>query len=410
MKTQNFIPKLVFSIILTIIAGAANAQDIIKKCNGEEIRAIVQEVGNYEVTYKLFDRYDSETVILKKNLIFSIQFSNGDKEMFNCQEVSKTKQPETPKEEQTPTLDLIILTSGEEVEGYVKEIGLEDVKYKKAGNPNGPTYMINQASILKIRYANGWEETFATAHKKPVQEYEQPALREDTPVPNAVWLSDKQFNEQTTNKNTETVYLPENMQSRNDVIVRLSSGYGHGGFQAKIMHVDYKHIYYIKFKKNGREVDKRIKQKRVAYTLSFNDLAKQMRYPERMSVQDFMSLPIYFSGNNWTVFGTNGLSNLAHVRKIYPEIYDDYTKGLRLVSTGSTLLSVAMIFAPFGGFFNPLWWAFYIPGAAISGKGHAKLVNSATNYYSNCVNLEISDRYGIIITPYRVNPFTIQVR
>ena len=129
-----------------------------------------------------------------------------------------------------------------------------------------------------------------------------------------------------------------------------------------------------------------------------------------MNTQDFMSLPIYFLGNNWTVFGTNGLSNLAHIRKIYPDIYENYTRGKQQVATGMSLLSVSMIFAPLGGVFNQLWWAFYIPGAVIGGKGSSKLANSATNYYSNCVNLEILDKYGIKITTYKVNPFTIQVR
>jgi len=203
MNKPNFTQRLVLSIIFLVIAGIVNAQDIIKKNNGEEIKAIIQEVGNYEITYKLFTNPDGETKILKKNLIYSIQFSNGDKEIFNRQEMTEQKQPEQYQSEQKqpeqylppkvekvslPDPDLIVLTDGDVVEGFVKEIGLETVKYKKAGNPDGPTFTLRHSSISKILYANGWEEAFTTVNKQPpVREYENPfaaapeTFREETP-------------------------------------------------------------------------------------------------------------------------------------------------------------------------------------------------------------------------------------
>ena len=135
------------------IAGEVNAQAIIKKCTGEEIQAIVQDIGNYEVTYKLSNKSDEEIKILKKNLIFSILFSNGDREMFNCQDVTDFKQSDPTQGASLP--DLIILTNGEVVEGFVMKVGRDEVEYKKAGNPNGPTYKLKRASISKIQYANG---------------------------------------------------------------------------------------------------------------------------------------------------------------------------------------------------------------------------------------------------------------
>jgi len=176
--------KRIFILGLAMLLSVAGAfaQDIIKKCNDEEIKAIVQDVGNYEVTYKLFDSPDRETKILKKNLIYSIVFSNGEREMFYCQEVTEMKQSEPPPEEEQVLLpDFIILTDGEEVEGFVQEIGLNDVKYKKAGNPNGPTYTLKQSSISKIRYANGRESVFAIKPPEETQVVVVEPRREEAP-------------------------------------------------------------------------------------------------------------------------------------------------------------------------------------------------------------------------------------
>ena len=170
---------LCFTITMLLGVVGAFAQDIIKKCTGEEIKAIVQDVGNYEVTYKLHDKPDGETKILRKNLIFSIVFSNGEREMFNCQEVI-TQEP--PKKEYAPLPDLIVLTNGEEVKGFVEKVGMDEVMYKKVGNPDGPTYTLKQSSISKIRYANGSERSFAI---KPPEETQVAVvtepIRKETP-------------------------------------------------------------------------------------------------------------------------------------------------------------------------------------------------------------------------------------
>jgi len=234
MKIQNFTLKLVLTVIFVIIAGAVSAQDIIKKNSGEEIKAIIQEVGNYEVTYKLFDKPDGETKILKKNLIYSIHFSNGDKEVFNRQETTEYKQPEQqiyeqrqpeqPKTEPLPSPDIIILNDGDIVEGFVKEIGLDDVKYKKAGNPNGPTYTLRQASISKIQYANGWEEQFAVVTKPPVQEYSKPEEKQDAVVREPIREETPQYYQQTPVQ--EQPYETQKKPNPNKFRVYFGAGIG----------------------------------------------------------------------------------------------------------------------------------------------------------------------------------------
>jgi len=94
--------KTICILVVAMLLNVAGvfAQDLIEKCTGEKIIGFVQEIGNYEVTYKLYDKPDGETKILKKNLIYSIVFSNGDREMLNCQDITELKQFEPPQEEQ----------------------------------------------------------------------------------------------------------------------------------------------------------------------------------------------------------------------------------------------------------------------------------------------------------------------
>lgn len=61
--------------------------------------------------------------------------------------------------------DIIVLNNGDIVKSKVIEIGQNEVKYKKASNPNGPTYSINKTEILSITYENGEKEAFEEASR-----------------------------------------------------------------------------------------------------------------------------------------------------------------------------------------------------------------------------------------------------
>ena len=70
------------------IEGAANEevgrteQDIIILRNGNEIQAMVSEIGIDDVTYKRFDNPNGPTYTLKKSEIFMIRYANGSKDVF----------------------------------------------------------------------------------------------------------------------------------------------------------------------------------------------------------------------------------------------------------------------------------------------------------------------------------------
>jgi len=60
----------------------AAAKDIITLRSGEDIQALVQEVGDVDVKYKRFDNPNGPSYTLKKSEIFSITYANGSKDVF----------------------------------------------------------------------------------------------------------------------------------------------------------------------------------------------------------------------------------------------------------------------------------------------------------------------------------------
>lgn len=65
--------------------------------------------------------------------------------------------------------DVITMANGESISAIVTEIGGSDVKYKKASNPNGPTYTVARKEIARILYQNGETEYFSESKKEAVQ-------------------------------------------------------------------------------------------------------------------------------------------------------------------------------------------------------------------------------------------------
>ena len=58
--------------------------------------------------------------------------------------------------------DIIILKSGEEIKALVQEVGLNELKYKKFENPNGPVYTLQKTNVFMVRYENGEKDVFST--------------------------------------------------------------------------------------------------------------------------------------------------------------------------------------------------------------------------------------------------------
>jgi hypothetical protein len=62
--------------------------------------------------------------------------------------------------------DVISKKDGTELKVKVTEVTEEAIKYKKFENLDGPTYSLETAKIVKIKYENGSEESYAAVENK----------------------------------------------------------------------------------------------------------------------------------------------------------------------------------------------------------------------------------------------------
>ena len=56
--------------------------------------------------------------------------------------------------------DLITLRDGTDIEARVLEVGDTEIRYRRADNPDGPSFVLPISDLLLIRYANGANQTF----------------------------------------------------------------------------------------------------------------------------------------------------------------------------------------------------------------------------------------------------------
>lgn len=56
--------------------------------------------------------------------------------------------------------DIIMESTGQEIKAKIIEVNLNDIKYKKFNNSNGPVYTILKSSVFMIKYENGEREMF----------------------------------------------------------------------------------------------------------------------------------------------------------------------------------------------------------------------------------------------------------
>lgn len=69
--------------------------------------------------------------------------------------------------------DVIIKKTGDEVKVKITEVGLENVKYKKYNNIDGPIYTIPKYEIFMIKYENGSKDVFKDIEKEVVAKEEK---------------------------------------------------------------------------------------------------------------------------------------------------------------------------------------------------------------------------------------------
>jgi hypothetical protein len=70
--------------------------------------------------------------------------------------------------------DLITKRNGEDIKAKVIEIGLNEVKFKRFDNLDGPLIIVAKSEILIIRYENGSKEIFEDSNISSVNKIETP--------------------------------------------------------------------------------------------------------------------------------------------------------------------------------------------------------------------------------------------
>jgi hypothetical protein len=75
--------------------------------------------------------------------------------------------------------DVIVTREAEKISARVIEIDDDNVRYKKSGNPDGPTYSMRLSRVLYIRYANGSVDRFPANMRIKLPAVSQPEDEED---------------------------------------------------------------------------------------------------------------------------------------------------------------------------------------------------------------------------------------
>ena len=83
LKIKFMRKKSLFLVAILLLCGASVfAQDIITLKNGDDIQALVQDIGEVDVKYKKFDNPNGPNYTLKKSEILMIRYANGSKDVF----------------------------------------------------------------------------------------------------------------------------------------------------------------------------------------------------------------------------------------------------------------------------------------------------------------------------------------
>jgi hypothetical protein len=81
--------------LLFLLAGAAHAQDLLTKRNGEELTVKVVEITQSEVKYRRSDNLDGPLISVWRSDVFMIRYANGTKETLNYEPVATLPVPAT---------------------------------------------------------------------------------------------------------------------------------------------------------------------------------------------------------------------------------------------------------------------------------------------------------------------------
>jgi len=118
--------------------------------------------------------------------------------------------------------DIILKVNGDEIEATVQEVGLGEIKYKKAGE-EAPIYSIAKSEVFMITYENGTKDWFGRRQKE-TQQTVYAITTNTTGTTSAIGTTDASgtINTTGTTTNSVTVAKQEKTIIRPVVIFNLS--------------------------------------------------------------------------------------------------------------------------------------------------------------------------------------------
>jgi hypothetical protein len=82
--------------------------------------------------------------------------------------------------------DMIVKKDGSIIKAKIIEVSDESIKYKKADNPDGPTYTALKSNLTSVNYANGEVEKFESSEKTDKKSEDEDSEKEEKPKSNPI--------------------------------------------------------------------------------------------------------------------------------------------------------------------------------------------------------------------------------
>ncbi|MGI4863786.1 MAG: leucine-rich repeat domain-containing protein [Janthinobacterium lividum] len=146
------------------VAPAAVAYDIMYTVSGSQLKGQVLEVDDTSVTYRLLGSASVDKIATDR--LIGIRYSNGFEEAYNApaavkQQLASQAQSTAAPAGPAPGLDVIKLDNGKEIRAHIDEVDEVNIYYTEAGAPGAKRETLALDKVIKVQYANGYEETYA---------------------------------------------------------------------------------------------------------------------------------------------------------------------------------------------------------------------------------------------------------
>jgi hypothetical protein len=153
LLNSKYPTRLILFVIFTAIANIVHAQkqaDLIYKVDRSSFAAIVDEIGEGEITYFLpTDAAKRSPQRISRSQVWKIVYANGDLEIISSPD---TNNPSS-------SADIVFLKNKETLSGKVLRITNDKIEYLK--KDDGPIYELDRKEVVKIEYGDGKVEVFS---------------------------------------------------------------------------------------------------------------------------------------------------------------------------------------------------------------------------------------------------------